>query len=309
MKDNPPEVKITRPGRDFRATPIEEVTVAVEAKDDFGLKDVELHYSVNGGAEKTVSMLPAKGAKTASGSHTIALEDFKVEPGDIVSLYAAAKDARTTTNTDMFFIEAQPFERNYSQSQEAGGGGGGGGDQDDQQDQISQRQKEIITATWNQLKGQGARGTDAENAAFLASVQSKLRDQAKSLSERMKARQLEGAGDSFKSFVDDMDKAVEAMGPATDKLKGAKWQDALAPEQKALQYLLRAEATFRDIQVAFGRQGGGGGGGGGGATRDMQGLFDLELDTEKNQYEGASASSQAAADSSSRRKSTKPWRS
>ena len=174
----------------------------------------------------------------------------------------------------MFFIEAQPFERNYSQSQQEGGGGGGGGGQGEQQNQISQRQKEIITATWNQLKGSGARGSDAENAAFLSSVQSKLRDQAKSLSERMKARQIEGAGDSFKSFVDDMDKAVEAMGPASDKLKGAKWQDALAPEQKALQYLLRAEATFRDIQVAFGSRGGrggGGGGGGNGATRDLKG--------------------------------------
>ena len=42
MKDNPPEVKITRPGRDFRATPIEEVTIAVEAKDDFGLRSVDL---------------------------------------------------------------------------------------------------------------------------------------------------------------------------------------------------------------------------------------------------------------------------
>ena len=153
----------------------------------------------------------------------------------------------------MFFIEAQPFERNYTQSQQDGGGGGGGGDAN-QQNQISERQKEIITATWNQAKGQGARGTDAENAAFLASVQSKLRDQAKSLSDRMKARQMEGAGDSFKSFVDDMDQAVVAMGPASDKLKGAKWQDALAPEQKALQYLLRAEATFRDIQVAFGQR-------------------------------------------------------
>src|SRR2546426_10737323 len=109
----------------------------------------------------------------------------------------------------------------------------------------------------------------------------------------MKARQLEGAGESFKSFVDDMEKAVEAMGPASEKLKVAKWQDALQPEQKALQYLLRAEATFRDIQVAFGqRGGGGGGGGGGGATRDLQGLFDLELDTEKNQYEGAKQAQQ-----------------
>ena len=102
-------------------------------------------------------------------------------------------------------------------------------------------------------------------------MQSKLRDQAKSLADRMKARQLTEAGDSFKSFVKDMETAVEAMGPASEKLKGAKWQDALPPEQKALQYLLRAEATFRDIQVAFGQQRGGGGGGGGGGRRARPG--------------------------------------
>ena len=42
QKDQPPEIKITRPGRDFSASPIEEVTVGVDAKDDFGLKDVDL---------------------------------------------------------------------------------------------------------------------------------------------------------------------------------------------------------------------------------------------------------------------------
>src|ERR1017187_2398161 len=52
------------------------------------------------------------------------------------------------------------------------------------------------------------------------------------------------------------------------------------------QNLLRAEATFRQIQVAFGSSGGGGGAGGG-AGRDLASLFDLELDTEKNQYETA----------------------
>jgi hypothetical protein len=289
MKDRPPEVKVSRPGRDFRASPIEEVTVAVDAKDDFGLRSVELRYSVNGGPEKSVPLLQSKDGKTSSASTVLALEDFKVEPGDIVSLYAVAKDARQTTHTDMFFIEAQPFERNYTQSQQDGGSPAGGGDDDqaNQQDQISKRQKEIITATWNQAKGQGARGTDAENAAFLSQVQSKLRDQARSLADRMKARQLQDVGDSFKTFVADMEKAAAEMQPASDKLKGAKWQDALAPEQRALQFLLRAEATFRDIQVAFGRQGGGGGGGANGATRDLEGLFDLELDTEKNQYEGA----------------------
>ena len=81
-----------------------------------------------------------------------------------------------------------------------------------------------------------------------------------------------------------MNAAAEAMGGAADKLKEQKWNDALPDEQKALQHLLRAEATFRQIEVAFGARGGGGGGGGG-AARDLESLFDLELDTEKNQYE------------------------
>src|SRR5205823_2580901 len=82
-----------------------------------------------------------------------------------------------------------------------------------------------------------------------------------------------------------------AMAPASEKLQRQKWSDAIPDEQKALQHLLRAEATFRKIEVAFGSRGGGGGAGGG-AGRDLASLFDLELDTEKNQYEtGQSASS------------------
>ena len=45
----------------------------------------------------------------------------------MIAMYATANDARTTSRTDMMFIEAQPFERNYTQSQQMGGGGGGGG--------------------------------------------------------------------------------------------------------------------------------------------------------------------------------------
>jgi hypothetical protein len=292
QRDEPPTVHITRPGRDARVNPIEEVTVNVEGTDDFGLNELSLHYSVNGGPEKTVSMLKSKGQKSASGSTTIALEDFKLTPGDLVSLYAMSRDAHTTARTDMIFVQTEPFERSYSQSQESGGMSGGG-DQDE--NRTSEREKEIIAATWNQIKDTtGDQSAAAENAGFLSGVQSKLRDQAHSLSERMKARELAGANQQIKAFTDDMDKAVEAMSPAAVKLRGSEWQNALAPEQKALQYLLRAEATMRDIKVAFGQRGGGNlMGGGAGAARDMQSLFDLELDTEKNQYESGQQTASA----------------
>jgi hypothetical protein len=288
-KDAPPTVRITRPGRDAKVNPIEEVSVAVDAQDDFGLTAVDLHYSVNGGAEKTVP-LPGKGSREGGGATTLFLEDFKLSPGDVVSLYATARDARASSRTDIFFVEAQPFEREYSQSQVAGGQGGGAGEDENR---ISQRQKEIIAATWNELKGMSRGSTEAaENARFLSEMQSKLEAQARSLARRMRSRQLAGAGESFNAFVREMEEAAAAMGPAAQQLKSSRWKDALGPEQQALQHLLRAEATFRQIQVAFGSRGGGGGGGGN-MGRDLESLFDLELDTEKNQYESGQQSASA----------------
>ncbi|MDQ2899286.1 MAG: hypothetical protein M3Y07_05725, partial [Acidobacteriota bacterium] len=250
-KDSPPMVTLLRPVRDAKVSPIEEVSVAVKGSDDFGLHGLDLHYSVNGGPEKTTSVLKSKGAKASEGATTLYLEDYKLVPGDVVSLYATARDARNTAKTDIYFIEAQPFEKEYSQSQQQGGGGDG---ESDDQKGISARQKEIIAATWNELKGSPKdKATAAENAKYLSEVQSKLRDQAQSLADRMKKRELAGSNPAFQAFVKDMEEAVAQMGPASEKLKGLKWQDAMQPEQKALQYLLRAESTFRQIQVAFGK--------------------------------------------------------
>ena len=293
-KDTPPTVKIDRPGRDAKVNPIEEVTITVNAADDFALNDVSLHYSVNGGPEKTVSLLAQKGAKTSEGKYVLPLEDYKLAAGDLVSVYASAKDARNTTKTDIYFIQAEPFERNYSQAQSGGGGGGMGGGDNDQQ--ISQRQKDIIAATWNEYKN-GSKDASAagDDAKFLAEQEGKLAGQAKSLADRMKARELADANPQFQSFAKEMEDASKAMIESAEKVKARKWNDAMPLEQKALQAAQRAEATFRDIQVAFGTQGGGGAGAGG-AGRDLENLADLELDREKNQYE---TGQQSASDSRS----------
>lgn len=288
--ETPPVVKIIRPGRDARVSPIEEVPIEVEATDDFGLQDVLLHYSVNGGEEKTVPLLKNKGTREGRGSALITLEDFRLEPGDLVAAYATARDARATTRTEMLFIEAQPFEKEFSQSQTPGGGGAMEGG--NQPQRISDRQKEIISATWNEIRSRKAAGALREDAEFLSGVQKKLSDQALSLAKRMQSRELSGTNEEFKTFSKEMELASQAMTAAVDQLKAMKWREALSPEQKALQHLLRAEAVFKQIQVAFGQRGGGGSGGGGGESRDLESLFDLELDTEKNQYETADRGNQ-----------------
>jgi hypothetical protein len=293
-KPNPPQISLLRPQGDYHASPIEEVTVGAKATDDYGLRDVELHYSVNGGPETTLNLLRRKGEKQADGSTTISLEDFKLVAGDLISVYATAKDGNAESHSDMLFIQADPFEREFSQSQVAGGGGGGGGGQGDPSQQISQREKEIIAATFKQ---QADKQSTAQQAAdiskLLSESQATLRDQAVTLSGRLEARELTNEVQAIGDFEKDMLAASRAMAPAAQQLHQEKWKDAIPNEQKALQYLLRAEATFRQIQVAFGR-GGGGGGGGGGAARDLAALFDLELDTQKNQYETGQTQSTSA---------------
>jgi hypothetical protein len=286
----PPEVAVIRPERDYRASPIEEVTLQARADAPFGLSEFALHYSVNGGAEKTINLLKPTRSGTAtqvSGDALLKLESLKLVPGDVVGFYAVAKDARSESHTDIGFIQIEPFEREFSQSQQSGGGGAGGGGMADDQAQIAEREKQIIAATWKQAGLKDAPSSQAaEQAKFLADVQGTLRAQASALAGRLQMRDIQLANEQFGSFQQDMGAAAAAMQPAAQKLGEQKWGAAVFDEQKALQYLLRAEATFRQIEVAFGSRGGGSGGVNT-AGRDLASLFDLELDTQKNQYESA----------------------
>jgi hypothetical protein len=348
--DNKPVVKVVKPGRDWRASNIEEVTVRVEANDDFGLDRVEVRYSVNGGewqtapidvegnsvvgqqilyleemtqavaapSEQSLSAIRERGresfqsgieelrirprlpridepgsddaeqpAAEAAEAEPAAPQVRPLEPGDVISYYAVAEDRGRETQTDLFFVEVQPFNRNFSQGQGGGGGGGGGGQQ--QQDEISRRQKEILVATWNLIKERSEETSSYldeqqlhDNAQMLADLQRTLAEQARTLASRTRARGLTGADPRIQKFIEALDQAAIAMDPAAERLAEIELDQAVPREQDALQHLLRAEAVFTDIQVAFQQ---GGGGGGGMAGRDLSELFELEMDLEKNQYE------------------------
>ena len=303
VPDEKPTVDIRRPGRDYQASSIEEVPVVVRARDDFRLEALELRYAVNGGEWRTQTIDPRGG--DASSLVLLRLEELQqspamaLEPGDVISYYAVARDHHSTVQTDLFLIQVQPFDRRYTQSQAAGGGGGGGGG-GEQEGRISDRQREILMATFN-LSRAVENGTQDEarvqdNATLLADLQRTLAEQARSLVERAGARELVGGDDTVTRFVTQLEEAAKAMKPAAENLAKRQLQQAVSDEQRALQHLLRAEATFRDIQVAqqSGNRGGGGGGGGQ-ASRDVAEMTALEMDLEKNQYETESQMPGSAA--------------
>jgi hypothetical protein len=293
--DAAPSIEFARPGRDWSASSIEEVTTQIIATDDFLVESLELRYSVNGGDWQSVPL--AAGEQETDASHVFFLESLMQEqdptselvPGDLISYYALANDRESSARTDIFFVDVQPFDRRYSQSQMSGGGGGGGGQQ---QDEISQRQREIIVSTWNLIREaqENRRGDDTyvpNNAALLSRLQGTLKEQAETLAERTRARQLAASDEKIAEFVENLDRAAAAMVPAAERLAEIDLEEAILPEQEALQHLLRAEAVFTDISVSM-QANNRGGGGGGRAGRDLTDMFELEMDLEKNQYETGS---------------------
>ncbi|MGH7505363.1 MAG: DUF4175 family protein, partial [Longimicrobiales bacterium] len=291
LSDLPPTVSFEKPGRDTRVTPIEEVFIEASAEDDFGVGSIDLVYSVNGGDEKTVRLFEStRPLPEATAGHTFYLEELGLEAGDIISYYARASDNNAAgnekaTTSDIYFLNVRAFEREYRQAEQAGGGGGGGGG-GPENGELSERQREIVAATFN-LQRDSTRYTAAEygeNMVTIALSQERLLEQTQTLAQRMTNRGVT-EDSAFQKIAELLPQAVEEMTNAAERLRKAAAGEALPPEQRALQFLQRAEAVFREVQVQFGQQQGGGGGGGSPNAEDLADLFELELDKLRNQYE------------------------
>ena len=94
--------------------------IQAKAQDDYGVRQLDLVYSVNGGPEKTVTLF-GKGAKAldeVSAGHTIYMEELGVKPGDFVAYYAKAQDNDTVkgpkvSTSDIYFVKIRPFNQNF----------------------------------------------------------------------------------------------------------------------------------------------------------------------------------------------------
>jgi len=291
IDDQPPKVTITRPMRDVRATSVEEVFTEVSAEDDIGVASLQLMYSVNGSEEKALPLFQdAPAQRSLTSAHTFFLEEFELQPGDLISYYAKASDGNSATgpgaaSSDIYFIQVRPFENKLTQSQQGampGGGGGGEGTES-----LSRQQKEIIAATFKLIRDKelmdSKEYSDGLNA--LALVQSRLQTQAQGVVDRMVRRGAAQAGEEFVQLGEYLKAAIAQMQKAAVDLGAQDPEKALPSEQKALQQLLRAESLFLEIQISFGSQGSGGQGGGQADAEDLADLFELELNKLKNQYE------------------------
>lgn len=304
LTDQPPSVMFLNPGRDTTASAIEELFIEARADDDFGLRSLDLVYSVNGGSEETVRLY--SGGENAltevAAGHTFFLEDLELEPGDFVSYYARATDRNLAqenkdVKSDLYFVQIRAFSRDFraGQSQGAGGGAGGAGGADPRA--LSAAQKEVVSGTFNVVRDEDSYSDEEyqENVVFLALAQGRLREQVETLLRRMNSRVMP-ADPAFRSISEILPQAADAMREAEEELQDQDASGALPPEQRALQFLQRAEEAYEEVMVQMGGGGGGGGGSQSQAAEDLADLFELELDKFQNQYETMQRGEQQQAD-------------
>ena len=286
--DTPPVVEIRRPGRDAQVTAIEELDVEVSARDDVIVRDLELVVSINGGGEEVIPLGGAVGVPSMLISETLALEERGLEPGDLVAFHARAADGEgegaNRASSDLYFLEVRPFDRIFRRTE--GGGGGGGGGAGGQQAGLAEQQRELVVALFN-VQRDGAPDEDSlrERARVLSQAQVRVRDRTDAIVRRLGTRPVVEMNPGYRAMADELPRASAAMLRVEALLAARDIGGALEPARAALRHLQRADAAFREVQVA--RQGGAGQGQAGASEAgDLANLFALEMDRFRSQYSG-----------------------
>jgi archaellum component FlaC len=288
LEDRPPEVRIVRPGGDQEVTPLQEVTIEARAEDDYGIARFELVYAVRGGREHAVPLKSGPAGLTATGSHTLYLEDLDVRPGDFVTYYARARDVGhgkkpTEARSDIFFLEVKPYDEEFVavQSQQ-----GASAQNQPSLEELAEAQKDIIVATWklDRRALDGTSGKSAQDILQVARAQGELQRRARAVADQMRAGAGRGRGraggppQAANATSEALAKAMEAMGRARGELEALKTGAATPHEMEALNQLLKANAENRRRQInTSSQQASSGSGGGNRSERDLSSLFDREL--------------------------------
>ena len=264
VPDAAPEVVIKEPGRDVKTTKLGEVEIIAEATDDYGLAELKLRYRIGaaGLQEFVLNSIPSssstgegEAARTTStrrfidGSYTFYLEEFDVEPGDVISYYAHATDNNTRTgpgeaSSDIYFIEIRPFNEDFHE-----------GEAEQAQAQaepnpllgIIASQKQVIRETW---KHSGVQSTSSEEyrsaVKKTADKQAELKDKVQRFVDELSVA-MQTTAQVSPEILMNLEDAIDKMREATDSLNAIQPSEAIPPEQDALELLIKVSLEIPKV--------------------------------------------------------------
>ena len=270
IPDAVPEVVIKEPGRDVKATKLDEVEIIAEATDDYGVAELKLMYRIGSDAlqelvmessKEAVSIVPqvsptrkpasqSAESQYAEGAYTFYLEEFDVEPGDIISYYAHATDNNTRTgpgedSSDLYFIEIRPFNENFHEGESEGEPGQA--EPNPLSDVISS-QKEIIRETSKHIRAKPVAVTQKYQAAVrkTGEKQSELKDKTQRVVDEFSAA-MQGESAVTPEILMNLEDAIDKMGEASDSLNAVRPDEAIPPEQAALELLIKVSLEIPKV--------------------------------------------------------------
>ena len=138
LPNRPPSLKLTQ-GGDLTVSPLEEVELGAEVRDDFGVTALGIAYTFHRNAPNEIVLAKETGrGEKVTVSHLLAFEDLEAEPDQLLSYHFWAEDIGSDgeprrTESDMFFAEVRPFDEIFREGEQPPGG--------DQQQQQQQQQE------------------------------------------------------------------------------------------------------------------------------------------------------------------------
>ncbi len=262
IPDAVPEVVIKEPGRDVKATKLDEVEIVAEATDDYGIGELKLMYRIGSDElqefvmESSVST-PIVGSGSgadarhvAEGAYTFYLEEFDVEPGDIISYYAHATDNNTRTgpgeaSSEIYFIEIRPFNEDFHEGESEGEPGEA---EPNPLSDIISSQKEIIRETSKHSRTKPAAVTETHRAAVrkTGERQTELKEKTQRVVDEFSAA-MQGESAVTPEILMNLEDAIDRMGEASDHLNAVRPDEAIPPEQEALELLIKVSLEIPKI--------------------------------------------------------------
>ena len=261
IPDGVPEVVIKEPGRDIKTTKLGEVEIIAEATDDYGIAELKLMYRIGSDELQELTLeastpdaIIESGAtdtvqrRVVDGSYTFYLEEFDLEPGDIISYYAHAIDNNTRTgpgeaSSDIYFIEIRPFNENFQEMEAEQGQ-----PMPNPLLEVIASQKQIIRETSNHINKKPPAITEKYRSEVrkTADKQTKLKDKTQRLADEF-SMAMQGESAVTPEILMNLEDAIDKMREATDSLNAVQPTEAIPSEQEALELLIKVSLELPNI--------------------------------------------------------------
>ncbi len=116
--DNPPEFELISPEGDYLATNVSSVPIEFEVKDDFGLNSIQFYLELPDQQPSFFDIPVKPNTKEHKFTHTLEMEEYNLNIGDIIMFYARAEDISTAissenkiSSSEVYFIEIRPYQQ------------------------------------------------------------------------------------------------------------------------------------------------------------------------------------------------------